>query len=377
MSSIKKFGIFPSIAMIALSVGLINHVLLGPLLLDSAKRDAWMVVPISLLIILPWLLVPFTSLLSKLKRKRFDVWLKEHLPPWVVRIIMIYFMILLIWACSETLIISSSWAGTTYLPRTPTVIISVVFLTLCLYAAHKGLRSIAYLSCILLLIVSGLGLFVMAANIPHKDYLYLLPILENGPAPVMQAVVYGLTSFSEFVYVLLFQHHVTGSYKRKHLILLVLFLTLLAVGPVMGAISEFGPVEAEKMRYPAFAQWRLVSIGKYFEHVDFFAIYQWLSGALIRISLALYLIVEYSSIKRMKRPWIGYMLLGIGLAGLAYLGIHHMILYTNVIFHVYKWYGILTISLVLLLYAASFLRKRGDHDGQPQHRPGGAEEQPA
>lgn len=375
--TVKKFGILPSMAIITLSVGLINHVFIVPLLLDTAKRDAWLSVFLSLAVVVPWTLIPFMGLLGKLKHKRFDYWLRDHLPPFLVWIVMAYFLIVLFIISTETLIVTTSWSGTTYLPRTPNIVLSIVFLGLCLYGALKGLRTIAFMSCILVPAVVLLGDFVMSTNMPHKDYRYLLPIMENGITPVFKAVVYCLTSFSELIYLLLFQHHLNSTFKRKHVFFLVLFLGLLAVGPVTGAIAEFGPVEGEKMRYPAFSQWRLVSIGKYFEHVDFFAIFQWLSGALIRISLALNLIIEYSPIRRMKHQWIGICVLGLAMTAISYFWINNMIGYRMIILFVYTWFGVITMSVVILLYAASFMRKRRSDSEQRHHRPGNAEEKPA
>ena len=51
--------------------------------------------------------------------------------------------------------------------------------------------------------------------------------------------------------------------------------------------------------YPAYEQWRVLSIGEYISHLDFFALYQWLSGALIRIGLFMYLLGTFFS-KNMK-----------------------------------------------------------------------------
>lgn len=44
------------------------------------------------------------------------------------------------------------------------------------------------------------------------------------------------------------------------------------------------------MRYPAYDQWRIMGIGEFITHMDFFALYQWLCGALIRIGLFLFLL---------------------------------------------------------------------------------------
>ena len=103
---------------------------------------------------------------------------------------------------------------------------------------------------------------------------------------------------------LFLQHYMKSKIKLWQIIALSAFIMLLMLGPTIGAITEFGPVEAEKLRYPAFSQWRLVSIGKYFEHVDFFAIFQWMSGAFVRISLGLVLIMELIPLRGRKgRLW--------------------------------------------------------------------------
>ena len=66
----------------------------------------------------------------------------------------------------------------------------------------------------------------------------------------------------------------------------MLFILMgLTMGPTIGAITEFGPIEAAKQRYPAYEEWGLGSIGRFIEHFDFLSIYQWLTGAFIRVGL--------------------------------------------------------------------------------------------
>lgn len=68
----------------------------------------------------------------------------------------------------------------------------------------------------------------------------------------------------------------------------------------MAAIVEFGPFVAANQRYPAFEEWRLVSIGKYIEHLDFLSVYQWLVGVFIRISLVTFLIPDVLQVTKRK-----------------------------------------------------------------------------
>lgn len=72
------------------------------------------------------------------------------------------------------------------------------------------------------------------------------------------------------------------------------------MGPVIGAIVEFGPDEADKLRFPAYEEWRLLTIGRYIEHLDFFSVYQWFSGAFLRISLSMFLILDIFQIQSRK-----------------------------------------------------------------------------
>ncbi|MBH5317333.1 endospore germination permease [Paenibacillus sp. GSMTC-2017] len=355
---VKPFGITATFAIIILSVGLVNHVLIVPLLLGEAGRDAWMSVLLSLTVILPWSLIPLCAILKKMNKTRIDIWLKERLHPLIAGALITYFLILIMITGLETLIVTSSWTGTSYLPRTPFLAIIIILLCLCHYAASMGLRTIAYISCLLIPIVVFFGDFVMSANMPNKDYRYVLPMLEHGAIPVITASMNCLTAFSELFSLLFIQHHMSKRMSRWHMIILVLFLALLAIGPILGAISEFGPVEATKLKYPAYSQWRLVTVGKYFEHVDFLAIFQWLAGALVRISLAIYILIEFSPINRMKRKWAGYLIISVVFVIFATYWTNHMSLYQEIIKWRFKNIGLITLMVVLFIYAISFMKKR-------------------
>jgi spore germination protein KB len=355
---VKPFGVLASIMMMVLSVGLVNHVLIAPMLFFAAKRDAWICVLIGLVIVLPWALFPLHGILNRMNGMPLDKWLMGRMPRFLSWFLMGVFLLMQLALAFETLITMVSWTATTYLPNTPSIVVCVVFLGLCLFASISGLRTIAYVSCILLPIVVLLGDFVMSANMPHKDYHFLLPILENGPAPLVTGVLYTLTASCELYVFMLIQHHIKGNIKRWPFFWLVLLLSLLTIGPVMGAIAEFGPVEAEKMRYPAFSQWRLVSIGKYFEHVDFFAIFQWMSGALIRLALCIHILSEFGPLRKLKRKWISPTLLGVIILVGSYVGINHMLEFRNYMVAFFTYAGIIIMALIILIWIVTLFQKK-------------------
>ncbi|MDV2887964.1 spore gernimation protein, partial [Alkalihalophilus pseudofirmus] len=79
------------------------------------------------------------------------------------------------------------------------------------------------------------------------------------------------------------------------------------------------------LRYPAYEEWRLVQVGKYIRHVDFLSIYQWLSGAFVRVSISLLLLIDLlpaSHNKKFRHVWLT--ILGIFIVVLVELPISDM-----------------------------------------------------
>jgi spore germination protein (amino acid permease) len=202
--------------------------------------------------------------------------------------IVIYLISLVLATTKETI----DWITTSFLFETPSIAIIIPFTLLCIFLAHSGIRSIAISSSVLLPVVVILGIFVATGNIPTKDYSHLLPLFENGYFHGIKTFQYSGYGLSELILLAFFQEKLSDTLSRKVLVFLCLGLVFLLLGPLTGAIAEFGPTLAEAMRYPAYEQWRLLTIGKYIEHTDFFSIYQWLAGAYMRVSLALFLITE-------------------------------------------------------------------------------------
>jgi len=346
-----------------------NHVLVIPPLLQAAKRDAWLSV---LGAIVPYLI--WTSalyyIMKKTKQQPFLTWLQQqygNILAWGVRLFFIvYLAFISVITLKETVI----WTHVSYLPRTPLFVLALSLIIICLFAVHYGIRAIAITSGILLPFVIIFGDFVMGANLPVKNYSLLTPILENGIGPILKGGIYLGGGLMELVTILLMQHQFKTKIRLWSILLLALFLILLVLGPITGAIAEFGPYEAAKLRYPSYEEWRLVSIGKYIHHVDFLSIYQWLSGAMIRISISLYLLLDILAIsqKKVRTAWL--LFLGIILIIVVTLPISDMQFLSflkNVYFPVsLSLVLLLSFGLLLLVFLAK--NKRGKESGtQKRH----------
>jgi hypothetical protein len=141
----------------------------------------------------------------------------------------------------------------------------------------------------------------MTGNFSKKDYSQLFPLMQNGIEPMLKAMVYAGGGYSELFIILLLHHHIRKPMLLRYYFILIAILVILTLSPLTGAIAEFGPVEATRQRFPAFEQWRLLTVGRNIENMEFFAIYQWLSGSFTRISLCLLLLAEMVNVRTKTR----------------------------------------------------------------------------
>lgn len=360
MKKNERFGLMPAVMIQILSVGLVNHVLIVPLLLHVAKRDSWMCPVFALAFGILWVSFPILGTMKRLNEPLMSM-LERTIGKAGAWIFKVPLCLVLFCVALNTLIDTTSWSKTTYLPETPTWVITSFTALIVLFAAASGLRTIAYASAVLLPFVVMLGDFVLTANLPHKEYVYLKPFLEHGWAPVWQGTLLSACVLTEMYGLVLYQHYLKRKFKWIHLAILVVILSLLTIGPLTGAITQFGPDEAERMRYPAFSQWRLVQVGKYIEHLDFFAIYQWISGSMIRMALGVFLITDILSLHTGWRKKGAFAVLMLLIVSLAEIACNHMVQYRELLAYFFPLAGtiVVTIGVVVWLIAMAGSRTQG------------------
>ncbi|WP_445614198.1 GerAB/ArcD/ProY family transporter [Geobacillus sp. YF-1] len=314
----QPLSILQLVSMIMLAVGLMNHVLIIPFMLEAAGRDAWLSALGAFGGLLVWLpLLYFT--IRQLNGERLFDWLKNRFSSAIAYAVAAVSGALLLLHSFVTLNETITFTTTSYLTATPRWALIAVIVALCCYNAERGLDSIANTAMIIWPFVMALGLFVMLSTMPHKDYSLLKPVLEHGAAPVFHGMMYAGAGYAEAIILLFLSHRLPHPFSWKALAVIAFLTAGLSIGPTIGALTEFGPEQAARLRYPAFEQWRMVSLGTYIEHVDFLSIYQWLSGAFIRLSLAVALIVELFSVRhpQTRRRLLIVLYVTIALAALA------------------------------------------------------------
>ncbi|MED1864624.1 endospore germination permease [Fictibacillus nanhaiensis] len=288
--------------LIILSSGLINHVLIIPVILSASGRDAWVSIMLSVLPYIVFILL-IGSVLKKLGNQNFLDYLKIRLGPIPYYLLSGVFIIYFFFNAGITFRDTITWTQTNYLMDTPSLALGLLLGVLCFFGTNKGLQELSIVAMIALPLVVSFGLFIAFGNIQHKDYSMLLPITEHGWSPVLNGCVYVLSGLTELCTLLFLVQHTKKTLKWKHVFIVEFILVGLMIGPTMAAIAEFGPYEANKLRYPAFEQWKLLTISKEITRMDFLSIFQWISGAFIRVSLLIFLVAKLTGVKK-HRTWL-------------------------------------------------------------------------
>ncbi|QMV44632.1 GerAB/ArcD/ProY family transporter [Cohnella cholangitidis] len=344
----SKINVVQAMFLLTLAVGITNHVIIVPLILQVSLRDSWISALIAIPPLILWTIILYFVMKLTKQQSLFE-WFKSHYNAIVAWLIIVPLIALCVTIMFVTLRDTSSWTKVTYLPKTPYPITVSLYAICGLFAALAGLRTLAIAAGLLLPAVMAFGLFVMSVNFQFKDYSYLFPVFTHGYPPILHGTVYTLGGLVEFVMLLGIQHHLSKKVRLSSLLVLTLAVTGLVFGPIIAAIAIFGPQEAADQRYPAFEQWRMVLIGKFISHLDFLSIYQWTSGALVRLSLAFYLLFDLLKLSRNK--WKGAWMLATAIALI--IGVSSNKLSDSLFFHFLKQYYF--PSVMAFFYGFPFL----------------------
>jgi spore germination protein (amino acid permease) len=337
--------------MMIMSSGLVNHVLILPLILTASGRDAWLSVLISIVPYIVWILL-IGSVLKKIGNQNFLEYLKRGLGQIPVYIISAIFILYFYLNATVTFRDTVTWTKTNYLMDTPLLVLCILLGLLCFFGSFKGIQELGIVAMITLPLVVSFGIFIAIGNIQHKDYSMLLPIAEHGAGPVFKGMIYVFSGLTELSTLLFLVHHTNTPLKWKHIFLVAFILIGLMLGPLMAAIAEFGPYEASKLRYPAFEQWKLLTISKEITRMDFLSIFQWISGAFIRISLLVFLVTQSIKGKKHKAYVIGFLYLsaiGYTIAPFSNLTIFHFLHHFFFPFQMYIMVPVVSIICVYVL----------------------------
>ncbi|RKD24625.1 spore gernimation protein [Ammoniphilus oxalaticus] len=284
-------------------IGLKNHVTIIPSLLQGAGRDAWISILLAAMAVLP-LIFLLLYIHKKSNQQPLTDWLNIKIGKVASTIFCYVTAIFLLILAAFTMAEAIQWVVSTFLPTTPIFPLLLIYTVLCILLVSTNIQTIAMVNVLVLFWVTVLGFFIAFTNMQIKDYALLRPFFEHGAQPALKAALFPASGFIELTLLLFIQHNIKERFRWHHFVIMLFILVGLTIGPTIGAITEFGPIEAAKQRYPAYEEWGLGSIGEFIEHFDFLSIYQWLTGALIRVGLILFIAADLLKITgNKKRIW--------------------------------------------------------------------------
>lgn len=282
-----------------LTVGISNHVLIIPHLVQTAGRDAWVSIALGYGVLLLWSMM-FYRILKSMRQISFSDWLKQRSGR--IGYVLIGGSMLIYFLIAGMMIIYDTTKNVSiyFLPSTPSTVIIGCFIFIAYSAARTGLSTLIYLSALLLPIVWLLGMGVSWMTMSSKDYGILQPLMVEGLSAQLGGGAIVVGGSIDLIILLMLQHRMKKPMNFLTLFILLTLLIGLILGPTLGSITAFGPTEASNLRFPAFEQWRLVMLGEYISHVDFLAAFQLLSGSIIRAGVCIYVLSEVVVIRKPK-----------------------------------------------------------------------------
>ncbi|MGM0863362.1 MAG: endospore germination permease [Bacillota bacterium] len=273
-----------------------SHATLIPTLLNASKRDAWICILISYVILLFWGYL-ISLIISKNKQhESLYSWTKVHSNKFFAVLIISVFVLYILTAIFISFYQYLNFIKMYFLPLSSDWLIVIPSVLICIWAASKSLKSIVYCAAILLPIAIILRIFLTLTTIPEKDYAYLIPIWINGSHPIIQGTILILGAGFDLLILLLLQDKLKKSYSFLYVFILITIHTGFLLVSTIESISAFGPNVATIFRYPTYELWKLVNLGEYISHMDFLVVFQIISGYIVRVSLLLFLVRDLISL---------------------------------------------------------------------------------
>ncbi len=233
-----------------MTLPIMGHEVMVPFLLQTAGRDAWLSVLVSLPIAI-LIIHAIWRVKKQVETTPLQKWMKRQFGPLIsfplVAVLGIYLFFL---SCSS-IAFFADFIHINFYPETPLISLITFFSLGCLYAILKG-PNIILRTCIIIGIASLLtGSSVTFISTPMKDFSHLLPILEYGIKPVFWGVWLVLSIWTELLFLLIIPIKTENNVKFIRLWMINSGIqAFMMIMPVVGVIAMFGLGFAMSLTYP-------------------------------------------------------------------------------------------------------------------------------
>lgn len=283
-----RLGVTQVVMILVTNLTIWGHLIMVGITFEQAGRDAWLAGLAGGAAALS--MVAVASLWATRWPSKNLITLLQELLGWVSPVISVLY--LAYWWLSASL--TGLWFGYAYsllMPATPHLPMVILLVGLSVYALITGIEPLGRVVQILLVFLVLTALGVVAATAKDLEFRQLLPIMVNGPVPVLRA---GLTVFSwlsDMMVILMLHPVVRHGRSPWGVNMAILCSTILfLIGPLIGPVAVFGPREAARLTLPTYEQLRYIRVGNFLEHLDSIAILWWTVGLFARMAVYHYLL---------------------------------------------------------------------------------------
>ncbi|GGB59469.1 hypothetical protein GCM10011409_41140 [Lentibacillus populi] len=344
--------------LLIMTLPVMGHVLILPIMLDVAGRDAW----ISVLLSLPAAFA-FAYAIYRLRLNHPDITISEMfsllLGKWFGRIIVVLFILYFLFLTVLSFSALVDVVFIDFLPETPRMAILIWFLIFFFYAATKGIKRIALTAGVLALISLITGHTVTLMDTPKKEWSELQPLLEFGWSPALWGTLILISIWIELLLLLCVP---IKNIHEKRLFLLwiigILLNALMMTSTITGVVTIFGLGQADNFTYPATEIVRIINLG-FIDRFDIYGMILMTFGTYIRCSL--YFRIAYNmSVSANSSKWVKRILFSLFVVliffGTLYLSKEHFRI-TEAI-NIYTYMIVLFPIPFLLLFISQIVKKK-------------------
>lgn len=269
---------------IIMTIPIMGHVIILPLMIDVTGRDSWISVLLSLPAAFAFAYAIYKLRLNYPKQSASEIALNilgKSIGKIFVMLFIVYFLFLTVLSFSALV----DLIYIVFLPETPRIALIIWFMLFFIYAAIKGIKRIALTAGVLTFISLITGHTVTLMDSAKKDWGELTPILEFGWSPVFLGTLILISIWVE-LFILLFIPLKNIKEKRTFLIwsIAILLNALTMNSTTTGVITIFGLEQADNFLYPATEIVRIIQLG-FIDRFDTYAMILMTFGTYIRCSL--------------------------------------------------------------------------------------------
>jgi spore germination protein KB len=289
-------------AIIFMVIGLKGGDTTPALFADSAQNALWISPIVSFTVILP----PFITLMYLLKKyqtKNLVELIKHLLGDKVGTFLGILLFIGAFVAMATDMRNVVEEVNYLYFPDSPTTVIYVIFLFICLYIANKGFDTIGSLAWAILPVIIATILSVMFVDIQDAVWRRIFPILGSGASVVIKDGISLSSIFLEF-FLLTIAYQATQDTKQ--------FRTGMYIGGALSAVlivsfyalytMVFDYNTIDNIAYLYQESTEVVPLGHFFTNISTIFMIGWLFSNFLRFSIFLYIVCWlYGSLFQIKR----------------------------------------------------------------------------